>query len=118
MKEGMGKEGKGSGCSRRPEWGLGWVALAACLPAGARAGTPRHSHPGSAFGEGAAPLVGAGVMLMLHSGVCPRAVALPGLGTLPFPQALQGALVGNCSPQENAFPAAPHPFGLWEGLVP
>lgn len=54
-------------------------------------------------------------MPMLRTGVCPQAVALAGLGTLPFPRAPQGALVGNCSPQQNAFPAAPQPPGLREG---
>lgn len=100
----MGREGKGWEGKERGHWwcleerGLGWAALATHLPAEPRVGPPHHSHPSSIFGEGAAPLVGAGVMLMLCTSVCHRAVASAGPGTLPFPWVLQGKLVGNCSP--------------------
>lgn len=64
-------------------------ALTTHLPAGAGVGTPHHSHPSSAFGERAAPLVGTGVMLMLPSSGLGRA----GNAALPT-----GEIVGNGSP--------------------
>lgn len=119
MKEGKGWEWKGrragAGGARRSEvrGGQPWPPTSM-----SGAGTRRHGHPDSAFGEGAACCVGAEVMLMLHTQVCPSAVASAGPGTLPFPWVLKGKPVGNCSPRENVFLAAPHPSGLWEGLTP
>lgn len=94
MKEGKtGRDGKERGA------GLGAGGLGHPPPCWGQSRDTHQRHPGSAFGEGAAPLLGAGLMLAVGAGVCAQQRPRQGGGHCPSHGCFRGGkLIGNCSP--------------------